>query len=90
MSPTDTSTHLPQADPRYLHTVGWWQGVLDTLGRISPAVAQLTPDSPITLCGGTLVVHDLAERVPSDAEAQALPECPACANPRTNTKGVTS
>lgn len=79
MSPTDTSTHLPQADPRYLHTVGWWQGVLDHLGRISPGVAQLTPDSPITLCGSTLASRDPSPQIVTDDEARRLPECPVCA-----------
>lgn len=90
MSTTSISPHLPPADPRYLHTVGWWQGVLGNLGRLSTVVAQLTPDSPITLCGGTLVIHDLTQPVPSDDETHALPACPACADPRTNTRGVTS
>lgn len=84
MSATGISSHLPPADPRYLHTVGWWQGVLDNLGRLAPLVAQLTPDSPITLCGKTLVIRDSTQQhVPSDAEVQALPACPACAESRT-------
>lgn len=91
MSTTSISSHLPPADPRYLHTVGWWQGVLDNLGRLAPLVAQLTPDSPITLCGKTLVIHDTTQQhVPSDAEVHALPECPVCADPRAHTKGATS
>lgn len=69
-----TST-TPTADPRYLHTVGWWQGMLDDLGRISATVARLTPDAPITLCGGSLV----APGKPTGPDELDLPPCPLCA-----------
>lgn len=66
---------FPPADPRYLHTVSWWQHTLDNLGCISSTVARLTPDSPVSLCGGTLVVHDSDSRPVDDFN---LPPCPVC------------
>lgn len=65
-------------------------GISSHLGRISQIVTQLTPDSPITLCGRTLVDHDPTHQTPSNAEAWSLPACPVCADLQADTMGAKS
>lgn len=70
------------ADPRYLHTVGWLEGLIDRLGTRSSLIARLTPNSPRALCGGSLADdEDTPPGPPTDPFT--LPPCPACATRRT-------
>lgn len=69
-----TTNHAPVADPNYVHTVGWWQGVLGGLGRISTTACRMAPDAPVSLCGGSLLTDETTPAPSTD-----LPPCPQCA-----------
>lgn len=72
---TASASHTPPADPRYVHTVGWWQSLLGGLGRISTAACRLAPEAPVSLCRGSLITDETTPETISPN----LPQCPKCA-----------
>ncbi len=66
----------------HLHTVGRWQHLVSQLGRISSVVARLTPDSPRSLCGHSLVVDEMSGNEHLD-QSFTDPICPLCERLRT-------
>lgn len=53
-----------------------WQYALEMIGRVAPTlIGMVAPNSPIALCGGTLVTDSLDINVGD----WTLPLCPECA-----------
>lgn len=82
---SDSSGHTspPDLAPSSLQDiVGWWQGLLDDVGRVWPSlIDRLAPSAPRALCGYSLVITDDDEQAIRDATSPGtteLPFCPTC------------